>query len=227
MDMTYVKVYKDWTEATRRLREAEKGRLIDAMVIYATTGDDPSARLGGNEQYVWPMFQAIIDRDRQALAKYSRTQSENGSKGGRPRKNPQVSEESQEKPKNPSVFLESQKSQDKDKEYNNTPLPPKGEQVPSAAERRFDAFWKAYPKKVGKGAAQKAFGRLKVTDELLEAMLDAIKAQKRGEQWQKDGGQYIPNPSTWLNQRRWEDELPFTDMPMEEDASVYGGVHYD
>lgn len=227
MDMTYVKVYKDWPAATRRLKEAEKGRLIDAMVIYATTGDDPSARLGGNEQYVWPMFQAIIDRDRQALAKYSRTQSENGSKGGRPRKNPQVSEESQEKPKNPSVFLESQKSQDKDKEYNNTPLPPKGERVPSASERRFDAFWKAYPKKVGKGAAQKAFGRLKVTDELLKAMLDAIEVQKRGEQWQKDGGQYIPNPSTWLNQQRWEDELPFTDMPMEEDASVYGGVYYD
>ena len=134
---------------------------------------------------------------------------------------------SQEKPKNPSVFLESQKSQDKDKEYNNTPLPPKGERVPSAAERRFDAFWKAYPKKVGKGAAQKAFGRLKVTDELLKTMLDAIEVQKRGEQWQKDGGQYIPNPSTWLNQRRWEDELPFTDMPMEEDASVYGGVYYD
>ena len=25
--------------------------------------------------------------------------------------------------------------------------------------------------------------------------------------WQRDKGQYIPNPSTWLNQQRWLDDL--------------------
>ena len=70
----------------------------------------------------------------------------------------------------------------------------------------FDAFWVAYPKKVGKGAAEKAFSKL--SPSLLPQMLSAIDAQKQSDQWKKDGGQFIPNPATWLNQRRWEDELP-------------------
>ena len=39
-------------------------------------------------------------------------------------------------------------------------------------------------------------------------MLSAIDTQKKSDQWKKDNGQFIPNPTTWLNQRRWEDELP-------------------
>ena len=46
-------------------------------------------------------------------------------------------------------------------------------------------------------------------------MIRAIEAQKKSRQW-KEG--YIPNPQTWLNQKRWLDEmdeepLPFTDPP--------------
>ena len=124
MEMSYVKVYADWTKATSKLKDAEKGRLIDAMVTYATTGVDTSDRLSGNEQYVFPLFQASIDRDRQALAELSQRQSENGKKGGRPRKNPLVSTEN---PKNPLVFTETQKSEEKEKEYIYPPTPQKGE----------------------------------------------------------------------------------------------------
>ena len=70
----------------------------------------------------------------------------------------------------------------------------------------FDAFWSAYPKKVGKGAAEKSFSKLSTA--LLPQMLSAIDTQKKSDQWKKDNGQFIPNPATWLNQRRWEDELP-------------------
>ena len=38
-------------------------------------------------------------------------------------------------------------------------------------------------------------------------MLVAIDKGKSSKQWNKENGQYIPNPSTWLNQKRWEDEL--------------------
>lgn len=70
----------------------------------------------------------------------------------------------------------------------------------------FDRFWIAYPKKVGKDAAAKSFEKRNPTEEMLGAMLSAIEIQKQQDQWQKDGGQYIPNPSTWLNQGRWLDE---------------------
>jgi hypothetical protein len=71
----------------------------------------------------------------------------------------------------------------------------------------FDAFWKAYPKKVGKDAASKAFAKRKPDDKLLKEILQAVELQKVSDQWTKDGGQYIPNPATWLNQGRWMDEL--------------------
>ena len=70
--------------------------------------------------------------------------------------------------------------------------------------RAFDSFWNAYPKKVGKEAARKAFAKVKVDTSVL---IRAIEQQKNSAQWTKDGGQYIPNPATWLNQGRWEDEL--------------------
>ena len=74
--------------------------------------------------------------------------------------------------------------------------------------QRFSEFWNEYPKKVGKGAAEKAFKQIAPTVELFQAIQAAIKAQRNSEQWAKDNGRYIPNPATWLNQRRWEDDLP-------------------
>ena len=80
------------------------------------------------------------------------------------------------------------------------PARPKGEE-------RFERFWKAYPNKVGKKAAVKAFEKIKVSDELLETMISALERAKQSARWQRDDGQYIPNPATWLNQGRWEDEM--------------------
>jgi len=73
-------------------------------------------------------------------------------------------------------------------------------------ERGFESFWKEYPKKVGKGAALKAWGRIRPSNGTREGILAAVRTQKTWEQWTKDNGQYIPNPATWLNQKRWEDE---------------------
>ena len=38
-------------------------------------------------------------------------------------------------------------------------------------------------------------------------MIAAVEAQKQGRAWTKDHGAYIPNPATWINQGRWEDEV--------------------
>lgn len=74
-------------------------------------------------------------------------------------------------------------------------------------EKRFLEFWNAYPKKVGKGTAEKAFKKISLTQELFLSILEAVKLQCQCEQWVKDCGQFIPNPATWLNQRRWEDDV--------------------
>lgn len=70
------------------------------------------------------------------------------------------------------------------------------------AQDRFAEFWQAYPRKVAKPAAEKAWR--KVAGEA-DAILAGLKRASGCEQWAKDGGQFIPHPATWLNGRRWED----------------------
>ena len=69
----------------------------------------------------------------------------------------------------------------------------------------FEMFWAVYPKKVDKQGAKRAFKKANVD---ITILLAALENHKRSAQWLKDGGQFIPNPTTWLNQRRWESELP-------------------
>ena len=88
---------------------------------------------------------------------------------------------------------------EKEVEKENTPLPPKGDRYSVG----FEAFWKMYPRKTGKGSAWRAWEKLKPDLCVVEA---ALAWQIRSDQWTKDGGQFIPHPATWLNQRRWEDE---------------------
>ena len=85
----------------------------------------------------------------------------------------------------------------KEKEKDNTGLSPDGDV--------FGVFWKAYPKKVGKGDARKAWAKKKPP---LDEVLLTLEWQKASDQRTKDDGQYIPNPSTYINQDRWEDEPP-------------------
>lgn len=70
----------------------------------------------------------------------------------------------------------------------------------------FEDFWKSYPKKVNKKEAITSFNKISIP---LDTILKAIEKQKKSDQWLKDGGQYIPYPSTWLNQERWSDELTY------------------
>lgn len=98
-----------------------------------------------------------------------------------------------------------QRREEKSREETETPLtPPRG--GGDVDLDQFDRFWKAYPRKVGKGAALRAWRKILPDENLTVRMIAAVEAQKTCDQWQKDGGQFIPHPSTWLNQQRWEDE---------------------
>ena len=66
-------------------------------------------------------------------------------------------------------------------------------------------FGESIRKKIGKDAARRAFA--KIPKSAIKDLVPAIAKQKKSEQWRKDGGQYIPNPATWLNQGRWQDEI--------------------
>jgi len=94
------------------------------------------------------------------------------------------------------------------------PNPNPNKKQTTAMPSGFAEFWIAYPKKVGKGAAEAAWKKHRPP---LQSCIDAIAIASRSFDWTKESGQYIPNPATWLNQRRWEDgasEIPINGKPL-------------
>ena len=98
--MKYVKVFTNFKRSMEGLSDAEKGRLFDAMLEYAETGEEPN--LPGNERFVWGSVLNMFD----AMNRFNEKQRANGLKGGRPAK----FNETQINPENPNKPNESQKS---------------------------------------------------------------------------------------------------------------------
>ena len=113
-DIPYVCLYMSYLQSLSPFTDEERGRIVMAMLNYAATGELP--QFEGNERFIWPSMQAQIDRDIETYqAKCARNKA-NGSKGGRPSKNPTVIPQTErffEKPKKPK---EKKKEKEKEKE---------------------------------------------------------------------------------------------------------------
>ena len=188
---TYIPFFLDDLDALEPLCEEERGRLFTALLQYGKTGE--LAELSGNEKFLFPMFKGRIDRFYKSYQETCERNKNNIKKrytksttvyGGSERTRSLPSEEEEE---------EETESKSEAKSNPNT-----------SRASAFDAFWSAYPKKTGKEAARKSFARAKAD---IGTMLSALEVQKQSEQWTKNNGQFIPNPTTWLNQGRWEDEV--------------------
>ena len=90
--------------------------------------------------------------------------------------------------------------------------------------QEFSEFWKAYPRKVGKDKAWEAWQKKSPT---LFNCLATLKWQVKCQQWTKDEGQFIPHPTTWLNQGRWNDEQPKYQPPSGAGAAAPIPGKYD
>ncbi|ENA37452.1 hypothetical protein HMPREF1487_04370 [Pseudomonas sp. HPB0071] len=157
--------------------------------------------------------------------------AENGKRGGRPKKQDESKPDSEPKleetetvsgnnpektqPVNSANPEETGSKANQEPLTNNQepkeepPLPPEGEcgdQV-EAAEDLFSRFWKLYPRKTDKAKAQKAWAKLNPDQPLFEEIMAGLGRCCVCRDWTKDEGQYIPHPTTWLNGRRWEDEV--------------------
>lgn len=197
----YVPLWLSYRTYFEQYDPEQIGNIVLAMLDYKEHGIDPNFE--GDERFVWPAIRREIDMASESQQKQSDTNRENGKKGGRPHK-PIAFSETEENPKNPSVFLEAEKSHSKEKNSKEKNCNETNTTRASARDAAFETFWAEYPKKVGKAAARKAFDEVKVP---LETLVDAVKSQKCSEQWTRENGRFIPNPTTWLNQGRWDDTL--------------------
>jgi hypothetical protein len=104
--MNYLKVWTNFRDVIQSLDDSEKGRLFDAMLLYAETGEEPEV-FTGNERVIWPVAKRDIDMAMQ----WRETCKVNGSKGGRPKtKQNQVKPiETQQNPNEPKETLKEKK----------------------------------------------------------------------------------------------------------------------
>ena len=90
--------YRDWREALKKLPDKEKVEIYDAIVDYGLDGIEKA--LSPIADVVMSLIKPQIIRDRDKYLQFLEKQRVNGAKGGRPSKNPTVSDEN---PKNPSL----------------------------------------------------------------------------------------------------------------------------
>ena len=192
MSLSFVKIWFDFEERTEMLNEVEQGRLLLAMLRYAQGKELPE--LKGGERFLFPVFKIDIDRD---AAAYS-ARITNGAKGGRPK---QITEENLTEPNisEPNPTAKNIELKNKEKEQKN-----QEEDIRPTACDRFADFWKVYPNKVKKKDALSAWKSGKL-DKIADTIIEDV--QRRCEtDWKGQDMHYIPHPTTYLHQRRWEDE---------------------
>lgn len=73
-------------------------------------------------------------------------------------------------------------------------------------EQAFNVFWAEYPKKVNKKGCLKSFIKIKNLKEEMPLIMASLERFKKSKDWLKDNGQFIPYPTTFINQERWKDE---------------------
>jgi hypothetical protein len=73
------------------------------------------------------------------------------------------------------------------------------------ARPRFETFWELYGKKVGRKKCETRFLALSIKKQI--AAIEALPRHKQLWAAQERGTKYVPNPQTWLNQEKWDDEI--------------------
>lgn len=111
----------------------------------------------------------------------------------------------------------------------NTEIPPAPPAPASKVKpdplQGFGAFWIKYPRKTAKQDAEKAWAKLKPDADLQSILITAVDRQAKSLDWTKDGGKFIPHPATWLNGKRWDDQL--TAAPLSKHGDFEKRDYYD
>lgn len=205
MDRTQFTFYESFYKAAKRIKDpSARAEVYDAICEYALYGNEPDIdALSEMAAIAFELIKPNLDA--------SRKKAENGKLGGTKKQSKSTFEakRKQNEASEKQEQTESKKENKKEKEGEN-----KIENKKKSYDADgFAAFWAAYPKKAGKADALKAWNKLKPDIVLQAKMGEALTAQKKSPQWTKNNGQYIPMPSTWLNGKRWEDEVQTQTQP--------------
>lgn len=207
--LDYLQLYPQTIELVKRYKEDQRCRLYEAMAFYAFTGAEPTWPEDAAEWLIWEALKQTVDRADKKVNQNKRNSSRKEADESEPERNEANPSETERTEANrnesdnhkPKTITQKTINQESEKEDSKPPKPPA-----KKTEDDFAVFWLAYPKKQDKQNALKAWKKLNPDAETQRKIILAIQAQRASPQWQKDNGQFIPMPSTWLNGHRWEDQ---------------------
>lgn len=198
-------LFYDWLQILKDLPAPDVVKIVFALSEYQQSGEDPAEKFDGAMRAVVSLMRDQLARSNQISQ--SRADSRTNQNGTNDNKQEQRLTTHTHTHTNTLIIppispLTEQK----------TALTKASGDVPSAdvdvSEKRFDRFWEEYPNKTGKQAARTAWRKIKPSEKLTCQMIDKLREMKKTAQWTREGGRFVPNPATWLNQGRWEDEAP-------------------
>ena len=196
--------YYSFLRGIRRIEDlTERGAAYEAICDYAFYRKEPDySAMTPLQLCVFDLVFPVLDSARKkAIAGKS-----GGSKAQANRKQASSKPQANIKQSASEGEIEIEKEIEKEKEIEiETEIEGEGAVLPNAGGGGFDIFWNYFPKKVCKEQARQEFSKVDVS---LPVLLTAIRKQQESIQWTRENGRYIPNPATWLAERRWEDELP-------------------
>lgn len=207
MARDYTAVPHEYLDEMGELSDEEFGRLMRILLKYSQTGEKtPPA---GNERFYFKRVLNTEDRYQKSFDKVDEERTAKARAAANARWNNANACTSMPEHAQANQAMLNDACDAYIKPETETDIKPKPNIPPQSPPggNAFADFWEAYPKKVGKQAALKAWSKLKPNAELTQSILKAVEYQRTMDAWQKEGGRYIPNPATWLNQGRWEDEI--------------------
>ena len=190
-----------------------KGRLTDKNIQLSvgTVSPDVLAKFEKDEDGCY--YNSRLEFEIARRERFIASKVENGSKGGRPKKTTENPNKTQTKPNenlNETYSFNLAKANQnlvENENINENININKDEKIDKNPyiTSLFNKFWELYPKKVAKEYAYKCFINIDNLEIIFDDMINTLKKQKRMDSWLDK--RYIPNPSTWINQKRWEDEI--------------------
>ena len=208
-------MFFDWIEDLKYLPGEDAFAVVEALALYYKEGTDPVEVVPDHLRAIVSMMYHQIQRREEisavraesARAKHSKADGENdlhmqsSAKGVQSPANDVQSSAMQEQ--SPATITNT---------ITNTniispPIVPPLRGGNDVQKERFAQFWEAYPRKSNKERTRQIWKKLNPSEELLDKMLSALESHKQSDQWTRDGGAFIPHPSTWLNGKRWEDDM--------------------
>lgn len=227
MDKNSFLLHKNHKEIFESLPKEQAADLLLAIFDYEETHTEPE--LDGVLKLVFIPIRQWLDEKRESYKATCKKNAENGKKGGRPKKQTdnketpktQKTQRLSDEPKKAEYEYDYDSDYDSDYEGTSVPNSAREDEPKKPKDQKqgkelkypdnFIKFWDMYPRKVNKQNAFKAWKKLKVNDVMFAKIINGLKRANDSPEWVKNIKEqtleFIPHASTWLNGRRWEDEI--------------------